>query len=117
MNEIKEAINTIFDGNADGVSFIPTEDEDGLRIDGFQYKKKYKQKVSDLGNFYHIICYKVCEESGKVINHDNFIAILTDPRVYVSNLIQCNFYGIVLKQTSGSKNFAKTLYEKILIAA
>lgn len=109
---MKDVIREIFDNGADGISFLPVAN-DRLQINGFAYAKRYKHKITPLGNSYHILLYKI-NEYGKITHNDNFAAILTDPRVYVENIIKHNFYGIVVKETAGSKKFISEMYQKIL---
>lgn len=113
INEIKKHIKTIFDSGADGIAFVPLNSKGDLQINGFEYNKRYKTKTSPLGDFYHIVLYKA-NSLGEVIDKDNFTAVLIDPRVYVANLIRSNFYGVVVKQTSGSKKFISDLYKKLV---
>lgn len=113
MNEIKKIIKTIFEDNADGVTFMPSMNEGNLDIRGFLYNKKSKYEVHNLGHYYHIMIYKA-NNFGEITHNDNFISILTDPHVYVSHLIDCGFYGVVVKKTKSSKKFINDLYKKIL---
>lgn len=113
MNELKEVIFHIFDSNSDGISFLPSSVKEGeLQINGFVYSRKYKEVKTELGNYYHILLYKA-NEFGEISHRDNFTAILTDPRVYVTNLIQNDFYGVVTKKTTGSKKFVNEIYKKM----
>lgn len=112
MSEIKTAVWNIFDNGSDGISFLPINADGDLQINGFVYSRKYKEIKSELGNFYHILVYKATEY-GEIHNSDNFTAILTDPRVYVENLIKNDFYGVVTKQTTGSKRFVSELFKKM----
>lgn len=114
INEIKEHIKTIFDSGADGIAFVPLNAKGDLQINGFEYNRKYKAKQSPLGDFYHIVLYKA-NIFGEIIDRDNFTAVLMDPRVYVANLICSDFYGVVVKQTSGSKKFISELYKKMIV--
>ena len=113
MYEVKNFVNAIFDGGADGISFVPVFPTGDLQMNGFQYARKYKPIKTDLGNFYHILLYKLSNRYN-TIDVDNFTAILTDPRVYVANLIENDFYGVVVKQTTGSKKFISELHKKML---
>lgn len=113
INEIKQHIKKIFDSGVDGICFIPLNARGDLQINGFAYNRKYKTKTSSLGDFYHIVLYRA-NRFGEVVDKDNFTAVLLDPRVYVANLIRSNFYGVVVKQTSGSKKFISELYKKLL---
>lgn len=110
---VKELLTKIFDSGADGVAFVPANAKGDLQINGFEYKRKYKPITANMGHFYHIILYKA-NHMGEVIDKDYFIAVLSDPKVYVANLIQSDFYGVVVRQTTGSKKFIKELYQKIL---
>lgn len=114
MNNIKEIVKMVFDDGVDGISFFPSEDEANLDIRGFMYNKKSKYEIHEnLGHRYHIILYK-SDENRVVCEPDNFTAILTDPRVYVSNMINYGFYGLVVKKTKTSTKFINGLYKKIL---
>lgn len=114
MNNIKDIVKMIFDDGVDGISFLPSEDERDMDIRGFMYQKKSKYEIHEhLGHRYHIILYK-SNDQNPVIDPDNFTAILTDPRVYVSNMILNGFYGIVVKKTKKSTKFINELYGKIL---
>jgi len=114
MHELNEIVGGIFDNDSDGISFLPTDTEGNLQISGFIYSRKYKQIKSDLGNFYHIVVFKA-DDFGDITHSDHFTAILTDPRVYVTNLIKCDFYGVVTKQTTGSKRFISDIVKKFKI--
>jgi hypothetical protein len=110
---VREMLSKIFDGGSDGVVFVPINVDGDLQINGFEYKRKYKPILANMGHFYHIILYKA-NHLGEVVDKDYFTAVLSDPKVYVANLIQSDFYGVVVKQTKGSKKFIKELYKKIL---
>lgn len=112
MDELKDIIHRIFDTNSDGISFFPSSKDGDIQINGFVYSRKYKEVKTDLGNYYHILVFKA-DEFGEIYHRDNFTAILTDPRVYVTNLIQNDFFGIVTKKTTGSKKFVNEIYKKM----
>ena len=112
MSELKETLKQIFADGVDGVMFFPTEEETEISVKGFTYNQKSKYIISDLGNHFHIILYKFDEE-GNISSPDNFDAILTDPYVYISNIIDCGFYGIVTKKTKRSKKFVNDLYKQL----
>ncbi len=107
---IKSIVKEIFDGDVDGIAFFPKNDDE-LDLRGFEYNQKAKYITFALGNMYHIMVYKV-NEKGYLIDKDNFEAILTDPRVYVSNLIISGFYGVIVKKTKKSRKFIDELFEK-----
>jgi hypothetical protein len=108
---MKEIINEIMCRKVDGICFNPTNDEGDVAFSGFTYDKKSKYEVGNLGHRYHILLYKLCDE-GFVIKLDLFEATLTDPSIYISNLIKCGFYGVVLKKTKRSVKIAKDLYNQ-----
>lgn len=107
---IKSIVKELFDDNVDGVTFFP-KPNDELDLRGFAYRDNSKYVISELGNYYHIMVYKI-NENGFLIDKDNFEAILTDPHVYTSNLILSGFYGVVVKKTKKSRKFIDELYRK-----
>lgn len=113
---IKEIVKEIFDDGVDGITFLPQGDIENLQIRGFLYDKKSKYEKNSLGNYFHIVIYK-CDDIGNISQQDNFVAILTDPHVYVSHIIECGFFGIITKKTKASPKFIKNLYSKILNAS
>lgn len=112
---IKETVKEIFDDGVDGITFLPQGDIDNLQIRGFLYDKKSKYEVSGLGNLFHIVLYK-CDGNGIITHKDNFVAVLTDPYVYASHVIECGFFGIITKKTKSSSKFIKELYSKVTLA-
>ena len=107
---IKKLVEEIFENNVDGITFFP-KDLENIDLRGFCFEKKSRYKKTELGNIYHIMIYKI-DESGFVLHKDNFEAVLTDPAVYTSNIINCGFHGIVVKKTHFSKKLIRELYSK-----
>lgn len=107
---ITDIVKSMFEGGVDGVTFFP-KNEFELDLRGFEYQQKSKYLKCDLGHYYHIMVYKLCDE-GLLLDKDNFEAVLTDPCVYVSNLIKCGFYGVVVKKTKRSPKIIRELYAK-----
>jgi hypothetical protein len=112
VSELRNIVHEIFNNKSDGISFLPTNAGGDLQINGFVYSRKYKEIKAQLGSYYHIAIYKA-DDYGEIYSADNFTAILTDPRVYVENLIKFDFYGVVAKQTTGSKKFISEIYKKM----
>jgi hypothetical protein len=112
VSELKNIVHEIFNNKSDGISFLPMNSDGDLQINGFVYSRKYKEIKSQLGNYYHIAVYKA-DDYGEIYGADNFTAILTDPRVYVENLIKSDFYGVVAKQTTGSKKFISDIFKRM----
>lgn len=114
MQTTKEIIRQIFADNADGVTFLPANGSlTDMNITGFKYSKKSKYEINHLGHVYHIMIYK-CNKHGDITHPDNFVAILTDPYVYVSSIIECGFYGVVTKKTKASNKFIKDMFQGLL---
>lgn len=107
---IKSVIKSMFEEGVDGVTFFPKNDWE-MDLRGFEYQEKSKYVIGDLGHYYHIMLYK-SDHNGFIIDRDNFEAILTDPYVYVDNLIRSGFYGVVVKKTKKSPKIIKQLYAK-----
>lgn len=115
MIKIKEVVYEIFEKDPDGITFLPTSTKD-IHFSGFLYDKKSKYEKTNLGHVYHIVIYKA-DRHGNVYQQDNFVATLTDPKVYVTHLIQSGFFGIVVKKTKASTRFINTIYKKLILAS
>ena len=114
MHTTKEIIKQIFADNADGVTFLPANGNvHDLNITGFKYTKKSKYEIGNLGHLYHIMIYK-CTNDGMITHPDNFVAVLTDPYVYVSSIIESGFFGVVTKKTKSSNKFIKEMFQGLL---
>lgn len=109
---LKEKIKEIFDDGVDGISFIPTK-ELNVDIKGFKYTRKSKYEKHKLGHVYHILLYQV-DDDLNIVNPDRFEAILSDPYVYTSNLIECGFFGLITKKTKSSNKFVKTVFKSLI---
>jgi hypothetical protein len=113
MMKPKEVIKKIFEEDPDGITFLPTQNFD-LTMSGFNYQKKSKYEISNAGHhLYHIMIYK-SDKYGNIYHPDNFVAVLTDPYVYVSHLVQCGFFGLVVKKTKSSTRFVNDVYKKVM---
>jgi hypothetical protein len=112
-------LKEILESNADGVSFLPINPKLEIRLNGFVFKTKSKSGSyvkGNLGHYYHILLYKPSKK-GAVTEVDLFDAILTDPSVYIMNLIRSGFFGVVAKKTKTSNKFMKNLRELVLKGA
>jgi hypothetical protein len=105
---IREIID---DKRIDGICFSPLEADGDVAFSGFSYEKKSKYEKSSIGNRYHILLYKICDE-GFVEKLDLFEATLTDPTIYIKHIIDCGFYGIVFRKTKKSQKIANDLHKK-----
>jgi len=109
---MKDIIREIIDDKGiDGICFNPMNDDGDVAFSGFKYDKKSKYELSSLGHRYHILVYKLCDD-GFVVSLDLFEATLTDPTIYIDNIIKSGFYGVVFKKTKKSQKIAKDLYTK-----
>lgn len=110
---IKNALYELFDPSVhSGFSFNPVSNG-GVEIGVFEYIEDGIVEKCDLGEKYHIICYKV-KHDGTIVHNDLFSAVLIDPRVYGSHLITCGFYGLIAKVTNTSFKSISETYKKIL---
>ena len=97
----------------DALFFLPMEDDDEIRILANKYKNPGEEiKGNDIGNWWHLVLFKCNEESGNVENLENFDAIFSDPREYISNLIPCGWFGVVAKKTTTSNVFLEDTLDK-----
>jgi len=109
---MKDIIRKIIDDKQiDGICFNPTNDDGDVAFSGFKYDKKSKYETNALGHRYHILLYKLCDD-GFVVHLDMFEATLTDPTIYINNMIGHGFFGVVFKKTKKSLKIAKDLYSK-----
>jgi hypothetical protein len=86
----------------DCLSFLPGQAEGLVSIEGGEYcDDGVAVGGSKLGDIYHITLVKDLPCGN--VHFDNFEAILTDPLVYMSNLIESGWYGIIHKKTTTSQ--------------
>jgi hypothetical protein len=96
----------------DVLFWLPTEDDDTLRIEACKYKNPGEQLGgSQLGPEYTVVLFK-CDDDSGTYNHDKFDAILSDPRIYISGLIPQDWYGLVARKTTTSNNFVDDMIAK-----
>ena len=108
LEKIRELAETPYDG----FIFSPHEElEEHTHIETFTYKEP-GQSVggSKLGHNYEIV-FLEHGEHGDMIIEDSFDAILSDPVVYLENLIKCGFYGIIGRKTTTSDIFFESIFE------
>jgi hypothetical protein len=96
----------------DMIFFTPhEEDEDSTEVRAATYKDN-AEKVggSEMGDNYHIVLFRMDEED-VIIDLEQFEGILIDPRVYVSRMVDNNFYGLVAKKTTTSEVFVADVFD------
>lgn len=97
----------------DVIFFTPGEEDSQIEVS----TRKYKQPgmVIDrglAGDSFHIILFKENdnEEENAVIKHlDLFEAVLIEPLEYISELIPSDWYGVIARKTTTSKEFVDDL--------
>lgn len=114
-NLIQELLADIFaDKETDGVTFFPGDKNDEINIKALEYNKpRCKRFKGKLGYIFNILVCKFSEEN-ELIYHSKFEAVLIDPSVYISNIIQNGFYGMVIKKTTFSNKTINEVYGKLL---
>ena len=96
----------------DALFFLPGEEENMFRIESCKYKDPGQQLGgSALGPEYTVVLFKFDDEDGTYA-HDNFDAILADPRIYISGLIPQDWYGLVARKTTTSQSFVKDMIDR-----
>lgn len=94
--------------NYDGFYFIPTEteEESSYKLAFFTFKDEMANakpiESSEMGDKFHIAFFKPGENDLPVFD-DSFEAILTDPIVYINNLIGTGMSGCILRKTEKSE--------------
>jgi hypothetical protein len=102
-----EEVDDIVD-NYDGFYFIPTEteDESSYKLAFFTFKDEMANakpiESSEMGDKFHIAFFK-SDENDLPVFDDSFEAILTDPIVYINNLIGSGVSGCILRKTEKSE--------------
>ena len=97
----------------DGFMFLPTDDENTVHVESFKYQENTKKiRGSDLGYYHHILIWKE-KEDGDMDHFDLFEAILVDPLIYASDLINMKWYGIIGIKTEKSEEFFNDIMERI----
>ena len=100
----------------DAIFFMPTE-ENNIHIQSNVYKNKgIPIEGNAVGDKWHIILFQEDDEKDDddliIKNFDTFEAIFSDPREYISDLIECGWYGIVSRKTTTSENFYRDALAK-----
>jgi hypothetical protein len=100
--------------NHDAIFFLPGDKQDQITIEGATYKDPGdKVGGSVMGNSYHVILFKESPETEELYDVDRFEAIFSDPFEYISGLIPQNWYGVMAKQTTTSKDFIQKVFDKL----
>lgn len=96
----------------DMIFFTPhEEEEESTEVRAATYKETgEKLGGSEMGDNYHIILFRMDEED-VIIDLEQFEGILVDPRVYVSRMVDSNFYGLVAKKTTTSQDFVAGVFD------
>jgi hypothetical protein len=109
MNESSknEEIDDITE-NYDGFYFIPTEteQESSYKLAFFTFKDEMANakpiESSEMGDKFHIAFFK-SDENDLPVFDESFVAILSDPIVYINNLIGSGMSGCILRKTEKSE--------------
>lgn len=97
----------------DTIMFVPHPEDDTLtNINVATYKKQGdKVGATEVGDFYDIILFRMNEDDG-IVDLEKFEAILIDPKVYVTRMVKCDYYGLVAKKTTTSEDFVANTFAK-----
>lgn len=108
-----ESLKHLQNEDFDSFMFLPTEDEDNTHFQASHYKDPgTKLDGSEIGDCYHIILFKEDEE-GSVIHLDKFEAILMAPLEYISRLLPDDWFGIICRKTTTSKEFVDKTFDNL----
>jgi hypothetical protein len=94
----------------DGFYFVPDYDDydENYKLAFFNFKEEWTMakpiEKSDMGYKYHMAFFKEDEE-GMPQFDDAFEAILSDPIVYIKNLVGSGISGCIVKKTETSENW------------
>ena len=95
----------------DMIFFTPnSKDEDSVDIRSAKYKDPGNNVGgSDMGHSYEIIVFQMSDDGIKGL--DKFEAILSEPRVYISRMINEDWYGLVARKTTTSNNTVQDIFD------
>ena len=94
--------------NYDGFYFIPTEteQESSYKLAFFTFKDEMANakpiESSEMGDKFHIAFFK-SDENDLPVFDESFEAILSDPIVYINNLVGSGMSGCILRKTEKSE--------------
>ena len=110
LNQIRKLAETPYDG----FIFSPhPEKENHTHIESFSYVTPGEAvKGSDMGSKYEILFLEPSEEYDDMILEDRFVAILSDPVIYLHHLVTSGFFGIIGKKTTTSDLFFDSVMEE-----
>jgi hypothetical protein len=111
---MKDYLKHLADEDYDTFFFLPHDDKKGqMCIQGnILNDPGIKLDGSASGDCYHIILFKY-DKKGNPIHLDKFEAILMAPLEYMSTLIPDDWYGIICRKTTTSKEFVEDTFDKI----
>lgn len=92
----------------DGFYFTPAEHDNELNITFFDFKSEVEKGDpicnTSIGDCWHIAFFRQTE-NGLPYFDEAFDAILSDPTVYVKNLLGANLYGCIVRKTEKSQKW------------
>jgi hypothetical protein len=97
----------------DAFFFLPGENKNTVHLEGATYKEP-GEKIggSAMGDSYHVILFKEAS-NGELVDIDRFNAVFIDPVIYMSNLIEIGWFGIVTRMTTTSEKFINSTFAKL----
>lgn len=108
-----ESLKHLQSGDYDSYFFLPTDEEDTTHFQASQYSNPgTKLDGSSMGDCYHIILFKEDEE-GTVIHLDRFEAILMAPLEYISRLLPDDWFGVICRKTTTSKELVDKTFDNL----
>lgn len=95
----------------DALFFMPAEEDNQIFIQSSKYINPGQLlNVGEIGPSWHVVLFRTDDEE-KAKDLDHFEAIFSDPREYISGLIDSNWYGVVAKKTTTSHKFIKEVLD------
>lgn len=110
--KIDEEIDTIveYPEKYDGFYFVPTYDdfEESYQLAFFNFKEEMANaepvETSNVGDKFHLAFFTQ-DEHGAPVFDDSFEAILSDPIVYINNLVGTGLSGCICRKTDKSDSW------------
>jgi len=98
----------------DAIFFLPGDNQNQIQIEAVTYKDPGENiGGSEMGNAYHVILFKENPKTEELYDVDKFEAVFIDPIVYITQMLEQNWFGIVARKTTTSGNFIQNTFDKL----
>jgi hypothetical protein len=100
-------------------SFFENDETEGTKLECLELTKEIigepnTEEASEMGHKYHIILVKDHKDDEDKFDHyDYFEAILCDPITYIEQMIEWNWYGVIVRKSTKSQQLVDVAIDNI----